>query len=417
MFRRKSAVLIAAFLLLSLIAAGLWRHSPATVAAKTSPPSREITVAVVRAALRPLAQRLTLSSELVPFQQIDVYAKESGYVKQLFVDYGTHVKAGQTIATLEIPELQMQLDEDDAAIRAAADQVKHAGHQLDRIQAERNVRHLEYERLNHVFRKQPGLVAQQEVDNAEGRDLELAAQVEADQAQIAAAQSQLAMTKAKQARDQVLFDYSKITAPFSGVITKRYANLGTLVQAGTDSSTEVLPIVQLSEVSLFRLVIPVPESYVRYIRIGDPVEVYIPSLDETFPGKIARFSVDVSEQTRTMHTEVDVPNPTGKLMPGLYAEAKLTLAERHGLLAVPVQAIHQDGSQSNVDLVDASGRIAQRQIATGLTSANWVGIDSGLHAGDLVVTSDTSGLEPGEKVVPRTTAPMEYNGSAGNSDS
>ena len=99
----------------------------------------------------------------------------------------------------------------------------------------------------------------------------------------------------------------EITAPFAGVVTERYANLGALVQAGTASSTQAMPVVKLSEDDLFRLVIPVPESYVRYIRVGDPVEVRVPSLNQTFPGKVARFSVDVKESTRTMHTEVDVP--------------------------------------------------------------------------------------------------------------
>ena len=107
------------------------------------------------------------------------------------------------------------------------------------------------------------------------------------------------------------------------MVTERYANLGTLVQAGTGSSTQAMPIVRLSQDDLFRLVIPVPESYVRYIRIGDSVDVRVPSLNRTFPGKVARFSVDVREDTRTMHTEVDVPNPQRVLMPGLYAEAEV----------------------------------------------------------------------------------------------
>src|SRR5208282_6585245 len=133
------------------------------------------------------------------------------------------------------------------------------------------------------------------------------------------------VAKAKLVHDQSLFDYSRITAPFSGVVTERYANLGTLVQAGTGSSTQAIPIVKLSQDDLFRLVIPVPESYVRYIRVGDPVDVHVPSLNRTFPGKVARFSVDVKSNTRTMHTEVDVENPQRILLPGLYADAQLSL--------------------------------------------------------------------------------------------
>ena len=133
----------------------------------------------------------------------------------------------------------------------------------------------------------------------------------------------------------MLFDYSKITAPFAGVVTQRYANLGTLMQAGTSSSTQAMPLVRLSQDDLFRLVIPVPESYVRYIHIGDPVSVMVPSLNRTFPGKVARFSVDVREDTRTMHTEVDVPNPDRVLLPGLYAEATITLEQEGSAISLP----------------------------------------------------------------------------------
>lgn len=106
-------------------------------------------------------------------------------------------------------------------------------------------------------------MAQQEVDDAQGKDLAASSQVDAGQAALEAAQSQLVVAKAKLAHDQTLFDYSKITAPFSGVVTQRYANLGTLVQAGTNSSTQAIPIVRLSQDDLYRLVIPVPESYVQ----------------------------------------------------------------------------------------------------------------------------------------------------------
>src|SRR6202034_1391125 len=107
------------------------------------------------------------------------------------------------------------------------------------------------------------------------------------------AESVRAAAQAKREHDQALFDYSKITAPFAGVVTQRFANLGALMQAGTSSSTQAMPLVKLSQDDLFRLVIPVPESYVRFIRIGDPVEVRVPALDRSFPGKVARFSVDV----------------------------------------------------------------------------------------------------------------------------
>ena len=156
-----------------------------------------ITVGVTKVVKKSLGRQLTLSSELVPFQEIDVYAKESGYVKNLSVDYGTHVKAGQVMAILEIPELEAQLQEDRAEIKNAVNQVSRAQHELYRYQAQYKALHLEYTRLNGVFESQPGIVAQQEVDDAQGKDLAASSQVDAGQAALEAAQSQLRGSQGK----------------------------------------------------------------------------------------------------------------------------------------------------------------------------------------------------------------------------
>lgn len=368
-----------------------------------------LTVGVTRVVRKSLGRHLTLSSELVPFQEIDVYAKESGYVKKLMVDYGTHVKAGQVMAVLEIPELEAQLQEDDAEIRNAANQVSRAQHELSRYQAQYKALDLQYTRLNGVFQSQPGIVAQQEVDDAQGKDLAAASQVDAGQAALEAVQSQMAAAKAKLVRDQSLFDYSKITAPFPGVVTERYANLGTLVQAGTGSSTQAMPIVQLSEDDIFRLVIPVPESYVRYIHIGDLVDVNVPSLNRTFPGKVARFSVDVREDTRTMHTEVDVPNPKRVLLPGLYADAELDLQQEHDVPTIPIQTLNHHGERTTVFVVGPNGVVEERTVQVGLETASDAEITSGLNLGEQVVVSDRSGLKAGEKVHAQPVEMMQYH--------
>jgi len=368
-----------------------------------------VTVGVTKVVRESLGRQITLSSELVPFQEIDVYAKESGYVKKLFVDYGTHVKAGQVMAVLEIPELEAQLDEDEAQIRNATNEVSRAQHELARYQALYKALHLEYTRLDGVFRSQPGIVAQQEVDDAQGKDLAAESQVDAGQAALEAAQSQLAEAKAKLAHDQSLFDYSKITAPFTGIVTERYANLGQLVQAGTSSSTQAIPIAKLSEDDLFRLVIPVPESYVRFIRVGDHVDVRVPSLNRTFPGKVARFSVDVSENTRTMHTEVDVPNPDHVLIPGMYADADVTLEHKEDIPAVPLQALNHEGDRTTVYVVNQNDVIEDRPVSLGIQTANDAEVVSGLQEGEQVVVSDRGSLTPGEKVHPQVVQLIKYH--------
>jgi RND family efflux transporter MFP subunit len=346
-------------------------------------------------------RQLTISSELVPYQEIDVYAKESGYVTDLRVDYGSRVEKGQLMAVLEIPELAADLKRDAASIDSAQQFVTHSQREADRLKAEREPAHAYADRIASVAKTQKGLVAQQEIDDAQGKYLALDAQVEAAEAAYQDAVSRLDEAKARQEHDQALYEYSRITAPFAGVVTQRYANLGTLMQSGTGSSTQVLPLVRLSEDDVFRLVIPVPESYVKYIHIGDPVQVKIPSLEKVASGSVVRFSPDVASDTRTMHTEVQLPNPSHFLMPGLYAEATLTLDRRNDALVLPLQAVNRTGNRATVLLVGPDGALQQKQVELGMQTATQAEVLSGLKEGDSVVVSDSSGLKPGLRVKPQ----------------
>jgi RND family efflux transporter MFP subunit len=394
-----------------LLLTGVTSCSRKEVSAKASDAPVADEVGTARVEVKPVAQRLTLSSELVPFQEIDVYAKEPGYVKELNVDYGSRVRAGQVMAVLEVPELQAQLDEDQAAINAQSDQVNRLKSEVARAKAQHQIIHLQAQRLAGVAKAQAGLVAQQEVDDAQGKDLAAESQVDAAQGAYQSAQSQLGMTKAKLNRDQALYDYSKITAPFDGIVTQRYANLGALMQAGT-TSTQATPLVRLSDEHLYRLVIPVPESDVKYIHVGDPVSVHVDSTDETVRGKVARSSVDISGATRTMHTEVDIPNTDGKLVPGAYAEAEITLNHNPSALVVPLQAIDHQGDETSVMIVDPDNRIQTKKVTLGIQMPDYVEVSSGVATGEQVVTSDRSSLKAGQMVRPKTLQSVSYTGAS-----
>ena len=410
--RIKTLLLIGAAAVLGIALCSCGAGDKASAANNATVVPEGVSVGVAKIVRTSLTRTLTQSSELVPFQEIDVYAKEAGYVKKLDVDYGSRVKAGDVMAVLEIPELQEQLAQDDAAIKNAQEMITHAENELSRREANAKVLHLAYNRLSGVAKSKPGLVAQQEVDNSEGSDLAAQAQVEATKASLQSAQSVLEQAHAKRAHDQVLFDYTKITAPFAGVITQRYANYGTLMQAGTSSSTQAMPLARLSQDDLFRLVIPVPESFVRFIHVGDPVQVNVPSLNKKFPGKLARFSVDVREDTRTMHTEVDVPNPNHVLVPGLYAEATLMLEKVPNALAVPLQAVDRNGDNTTVDVVAAEDKIEIRHVDLGIQTENQAEVLSGLKEGDQVVVSDRSSLKAGQQVRPKEVELIEYRPSS-----
>jgi RND family efflux transporter MFP subunit len=359
---------------------------------------------------KPLMRQLTVSSELVPYQETDVWAKESGYVTDLRVDYGSRVKKGDVMAVLEIPELEAQLKQDQAAISNAREAVNRAQRVVDQMEAQRKPVHENAERLVGVAKTNPGLVAQQEIDNAQGQDLALASQTEAGRAAVQSAKSNLDEATAHLERDQALYSYAKITAPFDGVVTQRYANLGALMQAGT-ASPSATPLVRLSEDEVFRLVIPVAESYVRYIRLGDPVSVLITSLNRTFTGTVKRVSNDVTAETRTMHTEVELLNPDHVLMPGLYAEATLTLDRKNDALVVPLQAVNQNNGRVTAFVVTANNTIEERTISAGMQTPNEMEVLSGLAAGDRVVVSDRSSLKDGMHVKPQPVDIDQYKAS------
>jgi RND family efflux transporter MFP subunit len=397
----------AAFLLATALFVGC-SGKEANVSEASGGAPAAVSVGVATVTRRPIVRQLTVSSELVPFQEIDLYAKEAGYIKELLVDYGTRVQNGQLLAVLEIPELQMQLDQDAAAIKNQQDVVQQNQHQIERVEALVKDYQLQFTRLKTVSDSKPGLVAQQEVDDSEGKYMAADAQLEAAKSALQSARSELAGAQAKEQRDRVLFDYSKIYAPFSGVITQRYANYGTLVQAGTSSSTNVLPIAKLSEDDKFRLVIPVPESYVKFIHIADAVDVHVPSLDRHFPGRVGRFSTDVAQDTRTMHTEVDVLNPNRVLMPGLYADATITLERKNDALSVPLQAINHDTNGDTVFVVTPNNTIAIRAIQIGLQNADAAEVKSGLNEGDRVVVSDRASLKDGAAVQPHAVEMTQY---------
>jgi RND family efflux transporter MFP subunit len=360
------------------------------------------TVAVVKAARADLSNDLFLTAEFEPFQEVDVMAKVSGYIKEIKVDIGDRVHEGQLLATLEIPEMQDDLTRAAASIEEANAELATARDELQRAQSSHDMAHLSYARVLDVSKKEPGLVPQQDVDEAHSRDLVAEAQVSAAKSRIAECQQRILVSEAERARVKTLYQYAVITAPFTGVITKRYANSGSLIQAGT--SSQAMPVVRISENGLLRLALPVPESAVPIVHLGGTVNVRVSALNRTFPGRIARFADKVDEATRTMKTEADVPNPSLVLVPGMYAEVKLTTEERRNALSVPVEAVDGSGSSARVFAVE-NGQIRIVPVSLGLDTAREIEIRSGdIKDGDEVVVGSRSGLKDGAKVRPKEIA-------------
>jgi RND family efflux transporter MFP subunit len=359
-------------------------------------------VAVVKATRADLASDLVLTAEFEPFQEIDVMAKVSGYIKEIKVDIGDRVQEGQLLATLEIPEMQDDLTRAAAAIEEANAELATARDELQRSESAHDMVHLSYSRILDVSKREPGLVPQQDVDEAHSRDLVAEAQVSGAKSHITACEQRIRVSQAEQARFKTLFQYGVITAPFAGVVTKRYANNGSLIQAGTASETQAMPVVRLSENGLLRLALPVPESAVPLIHLGEPVDVRVSAMNRSFPGRVARFSDKVDQATRTMKTEVDVPNPALLLIPGMYAEVDLVTEQRRNVLSVPVEAVDGSGSSARVFTVQPSGTIQIVPVRLGIETAQQVEIRSGeLKEGERVVVGSRSGLKDGNRVQPK----------------
>ena len=359
------------------------------------------TVAVAKVTSENLSHNLVLTAEFKPYQEVDVMAKVAGYIRQINVDSGDRVKQGQLLATLEIPEMGDDLSRADASVDRAQAEVARAKDELQRAESTHQIAHLSAQRLSSVAEKRPGLIAQQEIDDAHSKDLITEAQIASAKSALSAAREQVHVNDADVRKVKTLMDYTKVTAPFAGVITKRYADTGSMIQAGTASQTQAMPVVRLSENSTLRLILPVPESAVPTVHIGQQVEVRVPTLNRGFPGRVARFTGKLSSATRTMDTEVDVPNPSLVLMPGMYAEVNLTLAQRNRVLAIPVSAID---ANHEVMVVTPNNRIEVRKVATGMESSDKVELKSGLNEGDLVVIAGRASLQIGEEVKPKVTA-------------
>ncbi len=347
----------------------------------------EPVAAVVKVTRGTLGAPLTLAGAFKPFQDVDVHAKVAGYIKAIYVDVGTHVTAGQTLAVLEVPELQAQLVGADAAVRRAKEEVSLAQSDLQGAKSTHSAVHAMYTRLSQASQEKAGLVAQQEVDDAQAKDLSTSAQVSSAEAALSAAEQALQVAQATQQQYTALSAYTRITAPYAGVVTIRYADTGSLIAAGTSESKQAEPVVRLAQISVLRLVLPIPESIAATIRLGDPIKVHVQALNKDYVGKVARFADALNPDTRTMHTEIDFQNVDGKLMPGMYVVAIVPEQGKANVLTVPLEAVDmgESGNAGTVLLVGPKNILEQHKVTLGMQGSTRIEVTSGLEEGDEVV--------------------------------
>ena len=364
---------IAGIVLLAVTSIAVWRAITVHPKSQVTPAVRALTVAVAQVTRQDLYKENTIFAEFRPYMEVELHAKVSGYVREMKVDFGDRVKAAQLLATLEVPELQDELHNAIATEQKA--------------EADYTNAHLIYMRLTAVNKDHPNLVAQQDLDTADDKDRTTAAAI--------------AATKADVDKYNTMVAYTRITAPFDGVITKRYADPGALIQAGTTSDTQARPLVRVSDNYRLRLDFFVSQKYVKDTHVGDPVEVRVDSMGaKTFTGIITRTTDRVEEQTRMMTAEIEVPNPNLELVPGTYASVVLKVENHPHALAIPVQAVPA-GQQSSVYLVNDQRQIEERPVTLGMETSTSREVLAGLKEGDLVLIGSRSQVRPGQTVEPK----------------
>ncbi|MDX6461102.1 MAG: hypothetical protein QOE55_4799 [Acidobacteriaceae bacterium] len=392
-------------LLVVLSPALIWPLSACSHSAVSEGAPAVSVVPAARAIDVDLRNNVTLTAEFEPYYEVDVMAKEAGYIRRMFVDIGDRVAQGQLLATLEIPELQADLTRSKSDLQTANAERAVARGDLQRAEAAAQIAQLSYTRIQDVSKKEPGLVPLQEVDVAHSHNLEADAEVSAAQQRVQAAESRYQSAVAGLAHETALVEYTRIVAPFSGVVTQRYASEGSMIQAGIASQTQAMPVVKVSQNNPLRLMLPVPEGDVSSVHKGQHVSVDVPALNRTFDGTVTRFADRLQMSTRTMTTEVDVKNPELNLIPGMYAQVMLRTAEAKNATAVPPDAVDGTGDNPRLFLVDGGGVVRIHKVQTGIQSPQFVQILSGVGVGDIVITGRHSDLHEGQKVQPRLTNP------------
>jgi membrane fusion protein, multidrug efflux system len=352
--RRLRTTLFVMVLVIGIMAAWTWWQDQETA----SPPStdRVPDVQVLTPVRRMVVYSVTLPANIAPLYQTTLHAKVSGYLKWIGSDKGDWVKKDQVLAVIDAPEVEEQYQQ------AIADY---------------KIKKLTYERLAHVWRETPDVIAKQDVDVAEA-----------------------AFEGAKHLMEQrsVLHEYTKVRAPYAGIITARFVDPGALIQVATASATTAIPLFTIMNMETVRVYTNVPQDDAPLVKSDTPALVLVKELrDHQFKGTVTRSTLALDPATRTMLVEIDLPNQDHALQPGTFAEVTLLLQQKPDALVIPSGAIVAAGNTKSV-FVAHQGRARLIPIRTGISDGRWVEVVEGLAGSEDVVVVGKSILTEGTAI-------------------
>jgi RND family efflux transporter MFP subunit len=364
--------------------------SPVNSTKADNPPRVEI----VRPRRVTVAQRLQTNATLEAFEETDLFANVSGYLSDVRVDIGDHVKAGQVLAVIDVPELKQQLAEAEAQLESKKSSLESARSQVDHAKA-----NLFLQTALAKDRDQLGagrnFISSQTLDQVHANADIAKADLGVAEANRVLAANQVDLAAATVEKIKTLLAYTQIVAPFDGVVARRRVNRGDLVQAATATRTtpSAGSLFTVQRIDTIRVFCDVPENDVPHLHVGDPAIVKPAGFDgKPFIGKVTRFSLRLDPETRNMRTEIDLPNPKEQLYPGTYAEVSLEMNRRPDALTVPTAAVGSDGDGNFVYTV-TDNRITRVAVKTGLTDNGRIEVTAGLSEETPVVAS-TRGMPP-----------------------
>jgi RND family efflux transporter MFP subunit len=380
----KGFIAVSGIIALSLGLGATWYFGSPPPSKATAAAERTPRVDIIKPRRAAVAQRLQSNATLEAFEEADLYAKVSGYLSQVPVDIGDRITAGQILAVVDIPELSKELAETEAQLDSRRRSLEVAERQIERNKADLALQEATLKRRETLGGGGRGRwVSDQELDEIRTKTEVSRTDVGVAQANRALAAAQVDLAAATVEKTRAMFSYSKIAAPFDGIVSQRWVNRGDLVQAAT--STRTTPLLKVQRVDIIRVFCDVPENEVAQVRVGDPATVKPIGLNGAqFTGTVTRFASRLDPQTRNMRTEIDLTNADGRLYPGMYAEVLLEMNRHPDVLTVPASAVSTEGSETFVYTVK-SERIERVPVKLGVRDAGGVEIAEGLSEQTTVV--------------------------------
>ena len=344
-----------------------------------------------------LQRQITLSGTIEPFQRARLHSKVAGYLEWISVDIGDRVAKGQILAKLEVPEMADQYSTAQAELGIVESDRTHAEAELERARADLELKKLTFGRLQGVASEEPDMVPLQRVDEARAEYQLAEATVKVLESRIRQVESQMKKAMANLQGLKTLMSYTEIKAPFRGRVTERPVDPGALIQVGSNSQT-AQPIVTIASTDVLRVFVDVPETEVPFVQRGDSALIQVPALpSHSFEARVTRFTGALNPATRTMRTEIDIPNRRDILKPGMYGKVTLILEERSQAITLPAGAVHTEGDKRFAYSV-VEGRLRKIEVETGLDDGIIVEITEGLEGHETVVLASRGEIVEGMAV-------------------